>query len=160
MSKLSFEMGEKTTRGAEVVQIRVKLAEGAVLPRYAHPGDSGMDLFSAEEFELKPLERKLVSTGVFLEIPPGYEAQTRPKSGLALKKGLSLVNTPGTIDSGYRGEVKLIVINLGSETVKVSKGEKIAQLVIAPVARAELVVVEELSPTKRGEGGFGSTGES
>ncbi len=137
--------------------IKIK-KEGGRVPAYAHAGDSGMDLFSADDCTIKPGERKLVSTGIRIEVPPGYEAQTRPKSGLAINHGITVLNTPGTIDSGYRGEVKIILINLGSEDYAVRKGSKIAQLVISRVERAELVETEVLSETTRNEHGFGSTG--
>src|SRR5689334_17487051 len=117
-----------------------------------------MDLVSAEDVNLEPMQRHAVSTGLSLEIPPGYEGQVRPRSGLALKAGLTCLNTPGTIDSDYRGEVKVILINLSRELAKIRRGDRIAQLVIAPVSRAVLVEVERLSETERGGGGFGSTG--
>ncbi len=105
------------------------------------------------------MERKLIRTGLRVAIPPGYEGQVRPRSGLALRHGISMVNTPGTIDSDYRGEVAVIAINFGESVVKLERGERIAQLVICPVARAELVAVDALNDTSRGEGGFGSTGK-
>ena len=138
--------------------IKLTLGEGASLPTYQTPGSAGMDLCSTEEVRLEPMERKLVATGLRMEIPIGFEGQVRPRSGLALKKGISMVNTPGTIDSDYRGEVKCLLINLSHEPVVLEKGERIAQLVISPVSQAYLVVVEELDGTERGEGGFGSTG--
>jgi dUTP pyrophosphatase len=140
-----------------MVTIKIK-KEGGRVPAYAHHGDSGMDLFSAEECVLKPGQRKLISTGLKIEIPLGYEAQTRPKSGLAINHGITILNTPGTIDSGYRGEVKIILMNLGDTDYAVKKGAKIAQLVISKVEMAEIVEVETLSETARSEGGFGSTG--
>jgi len=119
-----------------------------------------MDLRAAVEnpVRVKPLQRVIIPTGIALEIPEGYEGQVRPRSGLALKKGLTVLNAPGTIDADYRGEVKVILVNLGEEEVVIERGERIAQLVITPVVRAELIPVEELSSTERGEGGFGSTG--
>ena len=117
-----------------------------------------MDLRSVESAELAPLERKRVSTGLRIAIPLGYEGQVRPRSGLALKKGITLVNTPGTIDSDYRGEIGVILINLSDKTVKLEEGERIAQLVIVPVSQAVLIGVETLDETARGGGGFGSTG--
>jgi dUTP pyrophosphatase len=117
-----------------------------------------MDLRCTEDVVLAPLERKLVPTGLRMAIPLGFEGQVRPRSGLALKHGLTMVNSPGTIDSDYRGEVQCVLINLGAETVKLAKGERIAQLVVAPVVQAHLQVVEDLGATERGEGGFGSTG--
>lgn len=131
------------------------------MPAYETSGSAGMDLraFVSEEIELKPLERKLIPTGLFLEIPEGYEAQLRPRSGLAFKHGISLPNTPATIDSDYRGEIKIALINLSKEIFVVKNGERIAQMIIAKHEKAELVQVEELNETKRGEGGFGSTGK-
>lgn len=119
-----------------------------------------MDLLAAieEPIILKPMERVLVPTGIAVEIPPGFEAQIRPRSGLAIRHGITLLNTPGTIDADYRGEIKVILINLGSEDFVVRRGDRIAQMVIAPVIKVELEEVEELSPTKRLTGGFGSTG--
>ncbi len=129
------------------------------LPAYAHEGDAGLDLFAAEDFTLQPLERGLVPTGVAIAIPDGYAGFVQPRSGLAIKQGLSLVNTPGLIDSRYRGEIKVIAINLDPTTpISLSRGDKIAQLVIQPVARISLAEVDQLDATVRGEGGFGSTG--
>jgi dUTP pyrophosphatase len=138
--------------------IPVTLSEGATMPSYKTRGAAGMDLCCAEDVVLEPLQRKLVPTGVRMAIPEGYEGQVRPRSGLAIKHGLSMVNSPGTIDSDYRGDIGVIVINLGSETVRLAAGERIAQLVICPVTRARLVQTDELASTERGEGGFGSTG--
>ncbi|WP_025226593.1 dUTP diphosphatase [Fimbriimonas ginsengisoli] len=138
--------------------VLVALSEQATMPRYQTSGSAGMDVCCAETFSLKPLERRLVKTGLRIAIPEGFEAQVRPRSGLALKSGIAMVNSPGTIDSDYRGEVGLILINLGSDVVQFSQGERVGQLVIAPVARAVLQVVQELDETERGAGGFGSTG--
>ncbi len=135
-----------------------KLTPEAHTPQYAHFGDSGADLFATETVVLKPLERAAVGTGLSAEIPQGFELQVRPKSGLALKSGLTVLNTPGTVDFGYRGEIKVILINLSNEDYTVEKDQKIAQLVACPVAYAEFPEVDELSDTSRGEGGFGSTG--
>ncbi len=135
-----------------------KVNADAVVPFYAHKGDAGLDLFSVEEVLIKPMERKLVSTGIKIELPPNTEAQVRPRSGLALKHGISLLNTPGTVDEGYRGEIKVLMINLGQEPFLVEKSMKIAQMVVKPVERVHVEEVEELSDTERGEGGFGSTG--
>lgn len=140
-----------------VVKIK-KLHPDAIVPQYAHEGDSGADLFSTIDYTLQPMERKAIPTGLSAEIPKGFELQVRPKSGLALKNGITVLNTPGTIDYGYRGEIHAILINLGSEPYPIKAGQKIAQLVAAPVAYAKFEVVEELSETSRGEGGFGSTG--
>jgi dUTP pyrophosphatase len=136
--------------------------EGLLLPAYETADAAGMDLRAAvpadAPIELKPMERALVPTGLSMALPRGYEAQVRPRSGLAAKHGVTCVNTPGTIDADYRGEVKVILINLGAETFEIRRGERIAQMVIAPVTRAELKVVAELDDTARGDGGFGSTG--
>ena len=128
------------------------------MPNYAHVGDAGMDIYSAIDYMLKAGERKLVPTGIKMALPKGYEAQVRPKSGLAVKHGISVVNTPGTIDSGFRGEVCVILINHGEEDFEIKKDSKIAQMVIKQVEQAEIVEVESLDETARGEGGFGSTG--
>ena len=130
------------------------------LPDYMTPEASGIDLYAelADNLILHPGERALVPTGIAMELPPGYEAQVRPRSGLALKHGISLVNSPGTIDADYRGEVGVIVINHGSEPFTVRNGERIAQIVFAPFARASLVEVTELGESLRGAGGFGHTG--
>ena len=130
----------------------------AQLPAYAHPGDAGMDVRSIENVTLAPGARALVRTGLVLELPPDAEAQVRPRSGLALKHGVTVLNTPGTIDAGYRGEVGVILVNLGTEPFVVEKGMKIAQLVVAPVAQAEVVEVSAVDASDRGAGGFGSTG--
>ena len=130
----------------------------AVLPAYARPGDAGLDVCSCEAATLRPGERKLIRTGLVMELPRGTEAQMRPRSGLALKQGLTLLNTPGTIDEGYRGEVGVILINLGHEPFDVQPGMRIAQMVIAPVLSVDVAEVTEVSDTTRGAGGFGSTG--
>ena len=131
------------------------------LPAYETTGSAGMDIraFTDEEIMLKPLERKLVPTGLFIELPDGYEAQLRPRSGLAFKHGISLPNSPATIDSDYRGEIKVALINLSSENFVVKSGDRIAQMIIAKHEKAQLIQVEELNETRRGEGGFGSTGK-
>ncbi|MFN5443446.1 MAG: dUTP diphosphatase [Crocinitomicaceae bacterium] len=132
-----------------------------VLPAYETIGSAGLDIraFIEESITLKPFERKLVKTGLFLEIPIGYEAQVRPRSGFALKNGVTVLNSPGTIDADYRGEVGVILINLSQEKVEIHSGDRIAQLVFAKVEQAEWTEVETLSETERGEGGFGSTGK-
>ena len=128
-------------------------------PKYAHEGDAGLDLYSAEDVSLAPFERALVSTGIAMAIPYGYAGLVQPRSGLALKHGLTMVNTPGLIDSHYRGEIKVIVINLDpAKPIELKRGDKIAQLVIQAVVLAHLIEVDELPATTRGEGGFGSTG--
>ena len=132
----------------------------AVLPSYAHPGDAGMDIRSIEELTIAPGARALVHTGLVMMLPPGYEAQVRPRSGLALKNGVTVLNTPGTIDEGYRGEIGVILANFGTEPFKVERGAKIAQIVIAPCTRASIVECETVDDTARGTGGFGSTGLS
>jgi dUTP pyrophosphatase len=129
------------------------------LPRYETGGSAGLDLRADEPVALAPGERKHVPTGLAVEIPHGYEGQVRPRSGLALRLGVGMVNAPGTIDSDYRGEVGVILVNHGREPVSFVRGERIAQLVISPVIRAELVLVDELTDSDRGAGGFGSTGK-
>jgi dUTP pyrophosphatase len=135
-----------------------KLHPEAVAPSYSHPGDAGLDLFAVEDAQIEAGASKLVKTGISIELPPGTEGQVRPRSGLALKHQITLLNSPGTIDEGYRGEVGVIVINHGKEAFQVTKGMKIAQLLIKPVLRVEIEEVEDLSDTARGAGGFGSTG--
>ena len=132
------------------------------LPAYETIGSAGMDVRANLEgvVELKPLERKLIPTGLFFEIPVGYEMQVRPRSGLAYKKGITVLNSPGTIDADYRGEVGVLLVNLSQEVFKIESGDRIAQLVITKHESPELISVEELSSTDRGEGGFGSTGVS
>ncbi len=129
------------------------------LPRYETAGSAGMDLRADEPFALAPGERRLVPSGLAFEIPPGYEGQVRPRSGLAVRHGVALVNAPGTVDSDYRGEVMVVLVNLGVEPVSFARGDRIAQLVVAPVVRADVQLVDELSGTGRGGGGFGSTGQ-
>jgi len=130
------------------------------LPNYETGASAGMDLRAnlLEPIELKPLERAVVKTGLFIELPVGYEAQVRPRSGLAAKKGITVLNSPGTVDADYRGEIGVILVNLSNENFVVENGERIAQLVIAKHERAEWASVDELSETSRGAGGFGSTG--
>ena len=133
--------------------------KGLQLPTYATGGAAGLDVVAAEDVTLAAGQRHAVATGFAIAIPHGYEVQVRPRSGLALKHGITCLNTPGTIDEDYRGEVKVILANLGSEPFEVRRGERIAQLVPAPVLKAEFHVVEMLSETGRGAGGFGSTGQ-
>lgn len=136
-----------------------KLSPDAIIPAYAHPSDAGMDVRSMEDLVIPPGKRALVHTGLVMALPPMYEAQVRPRSGLALKHGITVLNTPGTIDAGYRGEVGVILANFGDGDFAVRKGDKIAQLVIAPVVQPdEIVEIEEIDETDRGAGGFGSTG--
>ncbi len=138
----------------------LRLPHGAnlPLPAYATSGAAGMDVVSAEDLTLAPGARHAVATGFAMAIPEGYEVQVRPRSGLALKHGITCLNTPGTIDSDYRGEVKVILANLGQEAFAIARGDRIAQLVVAPVQRASCVEVSSLDETERGTGGFGSTG--
>lgn len=131
---------------------------GLPLPAYATSGAAGMDVVSAESVTIAPGARHAVATGLALAIPAGYEIQVRPRSGLALKHGITVPNTPGTIDSDYRGELKVILINLGLEPFVIARGDRVAQLVLAPVVQAAWSEVAELDATERGEGGFGSTG--
>jgi len=144
----------------QVKRLRESSGEPIPLPRYMTAHSAGMDLFADVEGEvvLKPGERRLIPTGIALAIPAGYEGQIRPRSGLALREGITVVNTPGTIDADYRGEVGILLINLGQQPFRVKRGDRIAQLVIAPVCRAELELTEELEATPRNDGGFGHTG--
>jgi dUTP pyrophosphatase len=137
---------------------RLPHGEGLPLPAYATPGAAGMDVVSAEDVTLAPGARHAVATGLALAIPQGYEIQVRPRSGLALKHGITVPNTPGTIDSDYRGELKVILVNHGPEPFVIARGDRIAQLVLAPVVQAAWDEVEALDATARGAGGFGSTG--
>ena len=154
-----------------------KLHPTAIIPRYAHPGDAGADLTAVGRHRLQPLERLAVPTGLAAEIPQGYEIQVRPKSSLArhygeayqngdLKArlarhhGVTLVNAPGTVDAGYRGEIQVLLINLGSQPYDIAPGQKIAQIVVAPVLQAQFLEADCLSPSPRGSGGFGSTGKT
>ena len=131
------------------------------LPAYASPGASGMDLRAhlPEAVTLSPMQRSLIPTGLFMEIPEGYEAQIRPRSGLAIKEGITCLNTPGTIDSDYRGEIKIVLVNLSTEDQVIQPGDRIAQMVIQKVEKATFSTITELTATSRNEGGFGSTGK-
>ena len=153
-----------TTVTLEIGIQRLAHAEGLALPAYQTEDAAGFDLIAAvaedDPIVLAPMARALVPTGLVFEIPAGHEGQVRPRSGLALKHGVTVLNSPGTIDADYRGEVKVILINLGAEPFTVKRGERIAQFVAAKVARARLVVVEAVGETMRGSGGFGSTGVS
>ena len=144
------------------VALRIKKLENfeGDLPAYQSELASGFDVRAQlnQTVILQPGDRALIPTGLSFEIPAGYEIQARPRSGLAIKKGISLVNTPGTIDADYRGEVKIVLINLSKEPVAIERGERIAQLVLAPVVQAEFVLADDLSETERGAGGFGSNG--
>jgi dUTP pyrophosphatase len=142
------------------MKIKIVSHSKHALPSYETPASAGMDLRANLDapVEMKPLGRALVPTGLFLEIPAGFEAQVRPRSGLAIKKGITVLNTPGTIDSDYRGEVKVILINLSDESFVVNDGDRIAQMIIASHEQAEWIEVAELAASDRGAGGFGSTG--
>lgn len=142
------------------IQVKIKRLDTELpLPKYANPGDAGLDLYSAVDVTIPPLHRATVPTGVAIALPEGYAGFVQPRSGLAMKKGLSIVNTPGLVDSGYRGELKVIAINTDTdEPIVISRGERVAQLVVQRVPAVELVEVDELDQTERGEGGFGSTG--
>ena len=135
-----------------------KLNPEAIIPAYQTKEAAGFDLHSIEDIVLNPGERKLIATGLAFEIEYGYEVQIRPRSGLAFKHGITVLNTPGTIDSDYRGEIKVLLINHSNEKFEIKKGDRIAQAVVAPVIQAKIVEVDELSDTARGESGFGSTG--
>ena len=144
-----------------VVRVEVKRLEnghGLPLPAYATEGSAGMDVVSAEDVTIAPGARHPVATGLAMAIPQGYEIQVRPRSGLAFKHGITVPNTPGTIDSDYRGELKVLLINHGAESFAISRGDRVAQLVLAPVVQAGWDEVDELDATERGAGGFGSTG--
>jgi dUTP pyrophosphatase len=146
-----------------MIEVKVKkLHPNAIVPRYMTEHAAGMDLCTVADVPvvLEPGERTLLPTGLAMEIPPGYEGQVRPRSGLALKKGIALVNSPGTIDADYRGEIGIIIINHGNEAVEIMPGDRVAQLIIAPVTRAALIEVDGLNDTGRNSGGFGHTGLS
>ncbi len=143
------------------MQLKVKkCSPDAVIPHAAHPGDAGLDLFSCQDTILEPAQSAVIKTGICIELPAGTEGQVRPRSGLAAKHQITVLNTPGTIDEGYRGEVGVILINHGKTNFEISKGMKIAQMLIKPVLAVDVVEVEELSDTQRGAGGFGSTGNA
>ncbi|MEX1208397.1 MAG: dUTP diphosphatase [Acidimicrobiia bacterium] len=128
------------------------------MPAHAHPGDGGVDLYARESATLEPGERAVVPTGVAVAIPEGFGGLVTPRSGLAARSGLGVVNSPGLVDSGYRGEIKAILVNLGLETIQIARGDRIAQMVVVPVSTQEFEVVDELPESSRGAGGFGSTG--
>lgn len=146
--------------GEDVLVQRLPHAAGLPLPAYATPGSAGADVVAAvtEDVSLQPLERRAVPTGLVLAVPPGHEVQVRPRSGLALRHGVTVANAPGTVDSDYRGELMVILVNLGSEPYVVRRGDRIAQLVVSPVVQVAFVERMELPPSERGSGGFGSTG--
>jgi dUTP pyrophosphatase len=144
-----------------MIEVRIKRlanGDGLPLPDYATRGAAGMDLRAARDWTLKPGERCLMPTGFGLALPEGFEAQVRPRSGLAIDHGLTVLNAPGTVDCDYRGEISVPLINHGASTFAIRRGDRIAQLVVAPIARASLLEVDELDETERGEGGFGSSG--
>ncbi len=143
-----------------VGEIKIRLAEGAMPPSYATEGSAGADVHALLDapIELAPGERRLVQTGVYMEIPEGFEVQVRPRSGLALRHGLTVLNSPGTIDWDYRGELRILLVNLGGEKVRIEAGDRIAQIVVAPVVRGSFDEVDRLSESVRGERGFGHTG--
>ena len=144
----------------QTVQVNIVNSSSNPLPEYATAGSAGMDIRAnlASPVTLQPMERMLIPTGLFIELPEGYEAQIRPRSGMAIKQGLTCLNSPGTVDSDYRGELKIILINLSNTVQQIEHGERIAQMVIAKTEKAALVMVEQLNNSQRGEGGFGHTG--
>ena len=143
------------------LQVKIINQSTNTLPEYATPGSSGMDIraFLNEAILLKPLQRELIATGLFIELPVGYEAQVRPRSGLAIKQGITCLNSPGTIDADYRGEIKVILINLSNEDVTIHSGDRIAQMVIQKTEQINWLPAEIINETKRGAGGFGHTGK-
>ena len=157
-ARLPKELPMHSPEPVPVAVKRLPGAEDLPLPAYATSGAAGMDVVSAEDVTLAPGARHAVATGLALAIPPGFEIQVRPRSGLALKHGITVPNTPGTIDSDYRGELKVILINHGGEPFAIRRGDRVAQLVLAPVTQASWLEVSELDDTARGAGGFGSTG--
>ncbi|GMN02039.1 dUTP diphosphatase [Erythrobacter sp. MTPC3] len=150
--------GPATAPGIPVKLKRLAHGEGLSLPAYATGGAAGMDVVSAEDVTIAPGARHAVATGLSMAIPQGYEIQVRPRSGLAFKHGITVPNTPGTIDSDYRGELKVLLINHGTDAFVIARGDRVAQLVLAPVVHASWHEVDELDETMRGDGGFGSTG--
>ena len=146
--------------GMHTIQVNIINTSSNPLPAYATEGSAGMDIRAdlAETVILQPLERQLIPTGLFIELPLGYEAQVRPRSGMAIKQGITCLNSPGTVDSDYRGELKVILINLSNIPQEINPGDRIAQIVIARTEKAELIEVQELNESMRGEGGFGHTG--
>jgi dUTP pyrophosphatase len=142
-----------------VLRVR-RLDPGVPLPRYAHPGDAGLDLVAAQPVRLEPGGRAAVPTGLSIAVPDGWVGLVHPRSGLARRQGVTVANAPGTIDAGYRGELQVLLVNLGAEPVQLERGDRIAQLLLQPVGVAQVLEVEDLGPTRRGAGGFGSTGLS
>lgn len=148
----------KKTRREKMKVFIARIDKEAKLPKYEHEDDAGMDLYANENVIIRPGEIKLIGTGIRMALPEGIEAQVRPKSGLAANHGITVLNTPGTIDAGYRGEIKVIIANFGKESYKVEKGKKIAQIVFNKIEKPEIIETKELNETKRGAKGFGSTG--
>jgi len=146
----------------ENIKLKILTENGVILPQYMTEEAAGMDVcaYIENEIILEPMKRAIIPTGIKMEIPFGYEIQVRPRSGLAAKYGITLLNTPGTIDSDYRGEIKIILINLGENSYTINNGERIAQLVLKKVYRAEIEIIDKLNDTKRNEGGFGHTGKN
>jgi len=144
----------------QTIQVNIVNTSSNQLPAYATAGSAGMDLRAnlTEPLTLQPFERNIIPTGLFIELPTGYEAQVRPRSGMALKQGITCLNSPGTVDSDYRGEIKIILINLSNTVQVINHGDRIAQMIIAKTERAELLLVRELNVSQRGDGGFGHTG--
>jgi dUTP pyrophosphatase len=144
------------------VEIKIVNTSDNPIPEYATEGSAGLDLraWLPEPVDLQPMQRKMIPTGLFLEIPEGYEVQVRPRSGMAIKNGITCLNSPGTVDSDYRGEIKVILINLSTEAHTIHSGDRIAQMIVAKVERAVLKTVNQLQTTERGEGGFGHTGKN
>ncbi len=136
----------------------IKLHPAAIIPSYSHPGDAGLDLFSIEKVEILPGEAQLINTGIAIALPPNTEAQIRPRSGLALRHSITVLNSPGTIDAGYRGEIGIVLINHGKNRFKVVPGMKVAQMVVSSFIQAKLMIANDLNVTTRGDNGFGSTG--
>lgn len=143
------------------ISVKIVNRSGNSLPAYQTYGSSGMDICASleETVTLEPMQRVIISTGLFIELPEGYEAQIRPRSGLALKNGITCLNSPGTIDADYRGEIKIILINLSNELQSVSHGERVAQMIVQPVTKVEWINVQQIEETQRGSGGFGHTGK-
>ena len=152
--------GSRTTDGSAPI-LKIKKEEGVILPKYESSGAAGLDLraFLKQDITIAPLGRERIPTGLYLEIPEGFEAQIRPRSGHAMQSGITVLNTPGTIDSDYRGELGVILVNLGADPFTVKNGDRIAQMIISPVIHAKICEVNFLSETERGRGGFGSTGK-
>jgi dUTP pyrophosphatase len=147
--------------GQESMELKIQqLHESAIIPHYAHPGDAGLDLFAIEQQEILPGEAQLIKTGIAIALPMGYEAQIRPRSGLALKHSITVLNSPGTIDAGYRGEIGIILINHGKKPFQIIPGMKVAQMVVTSFIQTKVIVTQDLDSTSRANKGFGSTGNT